>query len=248
MAKRFFNVRVNEATGEKEYFFPMEIENDEIKAAARSQGLNIGMAKLGFRVFEAVMVPCVKHDPVTGNPLPTSSEEQYHIYKELIKDEMNAQEEMKEDGRCQIPDGKGGVKRCPCRIPNPEYKEGNGKPKTLPVRCEGCIYEQLRNEHTTVTFTTLGSEDEDGELVSFEPANPTYYNDGDRYERIQRDWVAFVAEKDEKLKDLAELLSLENTRSEAAREIGIASSTAQSQREKLKILAQEFIDTLIPLK
>ena len=115
--------------------------------------------------------------------LDTPSEVQHRRYLDLIKDEMRWQDEKKQNGRCRIPDGNGGVKRCPRRMPNPDYVEGGNAPKTLPVKCEGCVYERFRQTHTTVTFTDLDCEDENGEINAYEAPAPENYYEADRYDR-----------------------------------------------------------------
>lgn len=264
MAKKFFsNIRKNPETGELEYFFPQQIVEDGCddpvrtkKAAveyAKLHGLEIGWSRLGFRVFEAMMIPCKKRKKnpdgtLSDEFLPTSSEEQHRIYLELIKDEMNSQEDIKQDGRCQIPDGHGGVKRCPRRIPNPDYKPDGNMPKTLAVKCEGCKYEPYKNEKSTVNFSTLsGGEDEDEEKVPYEPESPRAYNSGSQFEKLREEYLAFVMERDPKLYELADLLTLEYSKSEAGRELDTASSTVTSRMKKLKKLTEEFLDTVIPI-
>ena len=98
----------------------------------------------------------------------TPSAVQRRRYHELIRDELAAQAAGKEDGRCQIPNGRGGVKRCPSRVPNPDYVPGGDQPKTLPVPCEGCVYEQFRQAHTTVQLSALDYEDEEGGIECYE--------------------------------------------------------------------------------
>ena len=177
--------------------------------------------------------------------LDTPEEEQRRIFLDLIKDEMKWQDEIKQDGRCQIPDGNGGVKRCPCRIPNPNYVEGGDAPKTIPVKCEGCMYDSFRQAHTTVPFSTLEYEDEDGETESYEAMTPSNYYEADHYERICDDFLDYVQEHNASLTGLADLLIREYSRSEAARKLGIAVSTAGSRKEQLKELCRNFLDSTI---
>ena len=61
--------------------------------------------------------------------IETSEEDQRARYLEYIKDELTAQDAAKQDGRCVIPDGKGKVKRCPCRIPEKQR-----------MMVKGCLY------------------------------------------------------------------------------------------------------------
>ena len=156
----FRHIRKNPITGEDDYFFPMQITDPSIKALARERDLEISRTRLGNRTFEAVMIPC--KDTATFNGvevfIDTPSDVQRQRYLEYIRDELAEQDAKRQDGRCQIPDGRGGVKRCPCRVLNPDYVPGGDQPKTVPVRCEGCIYEQFKQAHTTIVLSTLDHE------------------------------------------------------------------------------------------
>jgi len=244
------NVRINPVTGELNYYFPLEVKDDSVLVYAREYGYEVGWARLGFRKFLAVFVPCKEqvidsHGRTTF--LNTPSEVQRQRYLAYIKDEMNEQEDAKQDGRCQIPDGRGGIKRCPCRILNPDYVPGGDKPKTIPVKCEGCVYEQFRQAHTTITLSCLDHEDEDGEMESYEIPAPRSNFAADRYEEIRAQFLDFVKARNAKLLPLAEMLTDELTKSEAARELGDAWGTVTSRTDKLKELVTDFLDTVITL-
>ena len=245
------HTRINSITGELDFYFPMEIKDPADREYARLNGLEIGQARLGFRSFEAIFVPC-KDTALDASGktiyIDTPSDVQHRRFRDYIKDEMKWQDSVKQDGRCSIPDGNGGVKRCPCRIPNPDFVAGRDegkKPKTIPVKCEGCVYEQFRQAHTTVTFTCLDHENEDGEMESYEAPAPANYYEGERYERMREAFLEYVKEHNDKLTDLAELLTLEYNRSEAARALDMPASTAASRRELLKELCRQFLDSTI---
>lgn len=242
------NVRTNPVTGEPDYYFPMEVKDDSVLAYAREYGYEVGWARLGFRKFLAVFVPC--KDQVTDSHgkttyLDTPSDVQHRRYLAYIKDEMNEQEDTKQDGRCQIPDGHGGLKRCPYRIPNPDYVPCGDEPKTLPVKCEGCVYEQFRQARTTVSLSCLGHESEDGEMEDLEIPAPRSNFAADRYEALRGRFLGFVKNRNPKLLPLAERLTLELTKSEASRELELATSTTSSRTDKLKELLTEFLDNVI---
>ena len=252
------NVRYNPVTDSFDYFFPREIKHstnaDQEDTAladkdyARLNGLQIGMARLGFRTYEAIFIPCKNftYGP-KGNLvfLDTPEEVQHRRYLDLIKDELKWQDSVKQDGRCPIPDGKGGLKRCPCRVPNPAYVEGGDAPKTLPVKCKGCAYEQFRQAHTTVSFTTLDHEYDDGEVECFEASAPAGYYEAERYERMCKGILDCVMERYPKLTGQAVMRLQEYKRSEAARKLDIPVSTAGSRDEQLKDLYKQFLDSTI---
>ena len=246
-AESFRHIRTNPITGEQDYYYPLEITDPSIRALARERGLEITKTRLGNRVFEAVMIPCRDTATINGMEvfIDTPSEVQRKRYLEYIKDELADQDAKRQDGRCQIPDGRGGVKRCPCRVPNPDYVPGGNQSKTVPVRCEGCQYEQFRQAHTTIVVSALDHEDENGEFESYEIPATKDLTAADRFLEMREEFIAFVQERNSKLVPLAELLTLEFTKSEAARELGDAWSTVTSRSEKLKDLVTAFLDTVV---
>lgn len=248
--KKYKHFTVDPVTGKVQWFFPMEIEVDvkdyekgsveyetavsylnnlKVQTVKDENGnevvCEVGEAKLGFREFLAVFVP-VTHDK----------------YLELIKDEMNKQEDMKQDGRCPVTAKIGGVKTCPARIPNPDYVEGGNMPKTIANSCENCIYRSKKHEHTEVNFSTLSATSVEDDTIDYEAETPSNYYEGERYERLVEKWQSFVKKNSPEDEELAVLLAMEYLRSEAARELGMASSTAQSRREKLKPLLLRFLE------
>lgn len=242
------NVRINPITGEADYFFPMEVTDDSVLIYAHENSLEVGWARLGYRKYKAVFVPCKEQvEGPNGKVafLPTSSYSQRTRYLSLIKDEMRDQEDTKQDGRCQIPNGHGSLKRCPLRVSNPDYTPGGVQPKTIPVNCEGCIYEPFRQAHTTITVSCLDHENEEGEIESYEVPSPPSYYAGDRYLELKDRFIAFVKEKDLKLAPLAQLLVDEYTKSESSRELEKATSTIGSQTKKLQELLTEFLDNTL---
>lgn len=243
----FRHVRKDPVTGEENYYFPMEITDPSIRTLARERGLEIARTRLGNRTIDAVMVPCRDTATVHGVEIfvDTPSDIQRKRYLELIKDALAEQDAEKQDGRCPVPDGRGGIKRCPCRVPNPDYTPGGKQPKTLPVRCEGCVYESFRQAHTTIVVSALDHENENGEFESYEIPATKDLTAADRFLELREQFIAFVQERNPKLVPLAELLTLEFSKSEAARELGDAWSTVTSRTDKLKELMTAFLDTVL---
>lgn len=251
MAKKILkNVRINPITGEPDYFFPMEIMDPADKEYAKLNGLEVGKAMLGFRIYEAIMVPCKNKaydDKGREIYLDTPSEEQHRIYKALIKDELNCQEDIKQDGRCNISTAHGSTKKCPLRVPNPNYVSGGNQPKTLANKCEGCPYEPFRQAHTVIELSCLDHESENGETESYEPPTPKNYFAADDYEELAEDFVAFIKARKPKLAPLAEKLVQEYNLTDASGELDNSTSTTFSQRKKLQELLTEFLDNAITL-
>lgn len=225
-----------------DYYFPMEIKDDADREYARAAGLAITRTRLGNRVIEAIMIPCkrVAYDSRGREVyLETPTEEQREIYLSYIRDELNEQDAMKRDGRCCIPDGAGGLKRCPCRVPNPAYTPGGSETKTIPVNCEGCKYEPYRQAHTTITLSSLAGEDGEAYDIPASTASP----EGDRYERMCRDFERFVEARSPRLAPLAKALMREFTKSEYSRSSGVSTSSVSRQAVKLKALVEEFLES-----
>ena len=248
-AESFRHIRKNPITGEDDYFFPMEITDPSIRALARERSLEISRTRLGNKIIDAVMVPCKDTATINGMEVfvDTPSEVQRRRYLEYARDELAEQDAKRQDGRCNIPDAYGGLKRCPCRVPNPDYVAGGKQPKTLPVHCEGCVYEPFKQAHTTVVLSALDSVNEDGEMQTFEIPAPKDLLTADRFLELRDEFLTFVQERNPKLVPLAELLTLEFTKSEAARELGDAWSTVTSRSEKLKDLVTAFLETVISI-
>lgn len=225
----------------------MEITDQSIQVLARERGLEVCRTRLGSHIITAAMVPCKDTAVIHGQEVfvDTPSEVQRQRYLDLIRDELAAQDAARQDGRCQIPNGRGGVKRCPCRMPNPDYIPGGSEPKTFPVRCEGCVHEQYRQAHTVIELSSLDHENEGGEMESYEVPSPKSYYAADRYEELREQFLAFVKERKPKLLPLAELLTDELSKSEASREIGVAWGTVTSRTDKLKELLTEFLENII---
>ena len=245
-AESFRHIRKNPVTGTDDYYFPMEVSDSAIKTLARENGYEICRTRLGNRVITAAMIPCKETAMINGREvfIDTPSEVQRRRYLDLIKDELAAQDAARQDGRCMIPDGHGGVKRCPCRVPNPDYIPGGKALKTLPVRCEGCVYEQFKQAHTVIDLSSLDHEGEDGEFDTFELPSTKDMTAADRFLELRDEFIVFVRERNPKLAPLAELLTLEYTKAEAGRELGDPSSTVTSRVEKLKDLLAAFLDTI----
>ena len=245
------NVRINPITGEPDYFFPMEVMDSADKEYARLNGLEVGPAMLGYRTFEAIMIPCKRKTyDAKGREiyLDTPSEEQRRIYKALTQEELDRQEEERMDGRCPLPKASGkGMKRCPRRVPNPDYVPGGDQPKTIAKKCEGCSFERFKQAHTTITLSCLDREGEDGDMEPYEVPAPRSNYAGDRYEELAEGFVAYIKEHKPRLLPLAEKLVQGYDLTDAAEELGKSTSTTFSQKEKLKELVTEFLDTVITI-
>ena len=229
------NIRINPKTGEKEYFFPMEVTQETLssyRGAIKQNNYEVGYAKLGYREFLAIFIPCSETE-----------------YRAFIKDELDSQEAAKQAERCLIGNDHGKLKRCPMRVPNPAYKEGSAEPKTLAVKCEDCPHFKNWNNKPSgaILFSMLENENDDGETTVFKPKSPANYSLGNSYETLVNEWVEFVKSRKPKLAELAGLLAQEYVQADAAKELNKSTSTIHSQNEGLKALCLEFLDGIISL-
>ena len=228
---RLKNIRINEVTGEKEFYYPMEItfENKEFcRISSKQNGYEIGEALLGFRRYKAIFIPV--------------TEEQYRAF---IKDELDRQEEQKQDSRCTIGGKNGKIIRCPLRVPNSKYIEGGTEPKTLAVKCEKCPYFNKKTGSRALNFSELNVTTEDGEELLFEPSNPLDYFSADEYERLMQDFLDFISKNKPKLLELATLLTKGYTQTEVSNKLGKSTSTIHSQVANLKSMCFNFLNDLI---
>ena len=242
----FRHIRKDPVTGQDNYYYPMEITDPSDRVLARERGLEICRTRLGGRVFEAVMVPCKDVATIHGMEVfvDTPSEVQHRRYLDLISDELAEQDRMKRDGRCQIPDGRGGLRRCPLRVPNPDYVPGGDERKTLAVSCSGCPYEDYRQAHTVIPLSCLDGVDEDGETEPFDPPATKNIDEAERFLKQRTAYIAFVRNLDQKLVPLAELRTLGYSKAEASCILGVPPSTINDWNDKLKNLLKSFLSTL----
>lgn len=221
------------------YLFPMELagkkcnEDRMARAAdiytAKQENYKIDFVKFGYRIFEAILIPV--------------NEERF---KMLVRDEDNRQKAARIDGRCPISNGKGGVIRCPERIPNPLYGE-EGQPKTLKNDCATCIYNTLdKLDYKTQSLSHSGTFNEDGEEEDIEiPCGIA--SDGDLYEFYCKRVVEFVEKNFPDNVETMKLLLQEYSRTDAAEALGLHRNTPRNQINSMKKELTEMLDSLFAM-
>lgn len=132
------------------------------------------------------------------------------------------------DKRCLVTGEDGKLIRCP---------ECN--------KCSECSYYYTRENYGTVTFSDLAKEEDDGEMIEFDPVAPENYDSGDRYMRLLTDFIAFAAKRDPQFKAMIELLVDGNSRRQVAEQMGIPKSTVIDKVAKLRKLCDEFLENQI---
>lgn len=82
------------------------------------------------------------------------------------------------------------------------------------------------------------NDDDDG----YEVPAPGSYREGERFEKMRKEYIDYVQSRLPKYVELADILLDEYSLSDAARVLGKPRSSLASQRKKLLHLAHEFID------
>lgn len=243
------HIRTNPITGQIDYFYPLEITDPSIRASAKAYGLEVCRTQLGSHIFDAVMVPCKETATIHGVEIfvDTPSEVQQSRYFKLIKEGLNRQKYTKQISKCPIPNGCGCVKNHPYCIFNPSYVSGGDKFKFLTVHCEDCICEQFCQACRNIRPYCMNLEDEGGEMDTYEIEAPKSSYAADRYLELREKFIVFVRERNPTLVPLAEMLTAEYTKSEAAKKLGQATNMVESHTDKLKDLVTEFLDNIITL-
>ena len=152
------------------------------------------------------------------------------VYDDLMSSYSSEFKKKDRDKRCTISDGKGYLIRCP---------ETN--------KCSECpyYYSLDKRAYGTATFSSLTKEDEDGKVTEFEPEAPEGYGDGERYARILKDLIEYVAELDPEGAEMINLLEQNKSRREIAKILNKPKSTVIDKVNKLKPIVQEFLDNII---
>ena len=154
----------------------------------------------------------------------------------------------KQENRCII-GGAGGKSRfCPCRIPNPEYKESGTAPKTIINDCAKCqYYRSFKSEKGKVFFSTLTVTDNHGNEDPFDPASPYPLNQADEYMKLLYGLIRFIKihhPKYSKYTELVELLGHEYTLKEASVILGKPYRTLYGWILTLRPIFDEYMDTV----
>jgi len=238
--------RRDPVTGQLNWYVPVEIEDDITELLARKCGFEVCFTRLGCRRIWAFMLPCMDKEIRNGVEVyvPTPEAVQYERYLNYVRPILREQDREKHDGRCEIPNGLGGVRRCPLREENPEYIPGSEAKrtrfKTRVKSCVGCPYEEFKRAHTVVSLDELSHEYDDGTVVPFESSAGTSMMEGDLFEMWSREFIDYVRVHKPKLVRQLELQMLGYSNSEISRILGLPTSTVTSRSKKLQELFDEY--------
>lgn len=204
------------ANNDYEVLIPMIVDLDSVD----EHGMLAGLSKSALRTWR------VGNRRMTVALVPGTKE----VYDGLMSSYSSEFKKKDRNKRCTISDGKGYLIRCP---------ETN--------KCSECpyYYSLDKRAYGTATFSSLTKEDEDGKVTEFEPEAPEGYGDGERYARILKDLIEYVAELDPEGAEMINLLEQNKSRREIAKILNKPKSTVIDKVNKLKPIVQEFLDNII---
>ena len=192
----------------------------------------IDTVKLGWKIFSAVVV-----------------EGDRNLYNAFVPDLDAEQKSELQDKRCIIPDGKGKTKRCPLRLPNPNFdpnrkEDEKTNPKTIKNSCEGCPFDTFdKPNYSMQSLEGLAWQNDDGEELPFEIGVSMDY-EANRYIKARDEILALVAAKyPEKLDEFTLLLDGDN-RKQVAETLNKNKSSVYKLGKGLKKDLLDLLDTL----
>ena len=235
--KNITSESINEDSKQKKYFLLCETTEEGIRqfkdaSNESKQGVTISNMRV-----EGVMVPALKF------------EVDRQTYLDYKREKWNQENRFKQENRCIISGKDGKSKRCPLRIPNPEYEGLPGQSKTLAVDCEQCPYgynHSFRPIKGTVFFSSLELKDNDGNADPFDPVSPTSIPTDYAYFNLLSGLIDYVKEKHPKYSDYTELLSLlgqDFSVKEASDILQKPQTTLYGWLKKLRSIFDEYIKT-----
>ena len=230
------NKKVTESTSDKKYYVLFETDEEGIRQYKASSEQERNGTSLSKMRVEGKMLPAIK------------LEVDKSTYDTFKREQWMEEYRYKQENRCII-GGAGGKSRfCPCRIPNPEYKESGTAPKTIINDCAKCqYYRSFKSEKGKVFFSTLTVTDNHGNEDPFDPASLNPLNQADEYMKLLYGLIRFIKihhPKYSKYTELVELLGHEDTLKEASIILGKPYRTLYGWILTLRPIFDEYIDTL----
>lgn len=236
--ENFVSETISENTESKKYYLLVETTEEGIKQfKAAPESLKQGITISSMRV-EGVMVPALKYEV---------DKETYLSYK---REEWKQEDRFKQENRCIICGTNGKSRRCPIRIPNPNYTGAPGETKTLAVDCDNCPYgydRLFKPIKGKVLFSTLNVIDSDGNSDPYEPVSPDGYHSGDNYYKLLSGLIDYINTNYPKYAQYTELLALlgnELDMKEAVAIMDKPKSTLYDFLKKARAFYEEYRDTV----
>lgn len=229
---------ISENTESKKYYLLVETTEEGIKQfKATPESLKQGITISSMRV-EGVIVPALKYEV---------DKETYLSYK---REEWKQEDRFKQENRCIICGTNGKSRRCPIRIPNPNYTGAPGETKTLSVDCDNCPYgydRLFKSIKGRVLFSTLNVTDSDGNSDPYEPVSPDDYYSGDNYYKLLSGLIDYINTNYPKYAQYTGLLALlgnELDMKEAVAIMDKPKSTLYDFLKKARVFYEEYRDTV----
>ncbi len=193
----------------------------------------IDTVKLGWKVFSAVIVE--------------GDRDLYDFYVS----EMDAEQKREvQEKRCIIPDGKGSTRRCPLRLPNPNFDSNRKEdkvtnPKTVKNSCENCPYDTFdKPNYSNLSIEGLTRQNDDGEEIPFEIGVPME-SEASRYLKMCKAVLSLISTKYPKRLDEFVLRLDGANRKEVAKELKKNQSSVYKLGRHLEDDLNALLDTLI---
>lgn len=230
------NKKVTKSTSGKKYYVLFETDKEGIRqyeAASEQECVGTSLSKMR----------------VDGNVIPAIKlEVDKDTYDTFKRDQWMKEYHYKQENRCIIGGADGKSRFCPCRIPNPKYKDGGTAPKTIVNDCANCpYYRSFKSAKGKVLFSTLTVTDDQGNEDSFDPASPYPVNQADEYMKLLYGLIGFIKvhhPKYSKYTELVELLGHEHTLKEASAILGKPYRTLYGWTLTLRPIFDEYMGTV----
>lgn len=224
---------------QKKCYLYVETTEEAIRDFKASPTFATSNIKITHMFVEGEKVPAFKFE--------VDESELYHEYK---RDEWQQEDQYKQENRCIICGTNGKSRRCPTRVPNPEYTGAPGQTKTLAVNCEQCPYgynRLFKPVKGRIVFSTLDVSDSEDNTDAYEPETPDSYNDSDNYTKLLTGLIDYITAHHPKYAKYIELLSLlgnEIDVKEAAEMLDMPKSSIYSFLKNARSIYDEYRSTV----
>lgn len=192
------NVGKRRGNGESEddYKMRMEIEKSIVLQAQNDEKYKdaahkpfIDDVRINSRQFRALIVPATQEE-----------------YENFMREEDREQKEKAYWERCPISDGKGKIKQCQPRIPNPDYGKVPGATKTIANRCETCpVYLAWKNKSKLTSLEKMLFND-DGEEIECAELGKDMISRGDLADKVRDILLETVVDKHSRYAEIVKLI------------------------------------------
>lgn len=149
--------------------------------------------KINNRKFRALLVPATQEE-----------------YDEFMRNEDRVQKEEAYYKRYPISDGKGKIKQCPPRIPNPDYGKVPGATKTIKNRCDICPIARAGKDKRKFVSLDAVLYNDAGEEIDRKEISTGMISHGDLADRIRDILLDMVVDKHSRYAEVVRKMLDEN--------------------------------------